>query len=191
MQAVEHKLIAANARIGVAKSKFFPQVSLIGAYGSESTIFHNLLSYPASIWEYGTTIVQEIFTGGKLTSNLDLTYAEKSELVHQYLSSILNAFRETNDAITSHKYDLEIVEIEKVRVQALKTYLELSDLRYKEGQTDYLTFLDAERQLFRGLFELEQAKGNSFRSLIQIYQALGGSWVTNADTGVVCETSSD
>ena len=94
---------------------------------------------------------------------------------------MLNAFKEVNDALTSHKINLEQVETQKIRVEALKEYLHLSDLRYKEGEVDYLTYLDAERHLFQGLLDYESAKSNSFLSYIQIYQALGGGWVAAAD----------
>lgn len=181
IRAAEHKLIAANAQIGVAKAKFFPQLSLNGMLGTESVLFNNLFTYPSSIWEYGATIMQEIFTGGKLTNNLLLTEAMQREALHQYLSTVLKAYQEVNNSLTSHKIYLEQVQTEKIRVQALARYLHLSDLRYKEGQIDYLTFLDAERQFFRGQLDYQTAVGNSFLSLVQIYQTLGGAWVIDAD----------
>ena len=85
----------------------------------------------------------------------------------------------------SHKMYLEIVETQKARVDATASYLHLSNLRYKEGETDYLTYLDAERQYFQAQLDYEETKGNSFVSLIQIYQALGGPWVIDADSQVM------
>ena len=185
IRAAEERLIAANANIGVARAQFFPQVNLASSFGAETTAMNQLFANASKIWEFGSTIVQQIFTGFALTGNLDLALAQKEEMLHAYLSTILNAFKEANDAMTSHKIYLEQVETEKVRIAALKQYLHLSDLRYKEGETDYLTYLDAERQLFRGLISYEQAKGNSFLSYIQIYQALGGGWVDAADNQAV------
>ncbi len=185
IKAAEERLIAKNADIGVAKAKFFPQINLSGAAGAESVAMNQLFKKASKIWEFGSTVMQEIFTGFELTGNLDRTRAEKEEALHSYLSTVLNGFKEVNDAIVAHTVYLEQVETEKTRVEALEKYLHLSDLRYKEGQTDYLTFLDAERQLFRGLLEFESAKANSFLSYIQIYQALGGGWVIEADKQAV------
>ena len=185
IRAAEERLIAANARIGIAKAAFFPQISLVGSYGSQSTQFGDLLKSATSVWDYGTTIFQEIFTGGRLTGDLAFTRAVQQETLHSYLSTILTAFQEVNDAISTHQIYLDLVETQRVRVEALTLYLELSSLRYQEGQTDYLDFLDAERQLFQGLLDLEEAKGRSFTSYIQIYQALGGGWVTMADAEAV------
>ena len=181
IRAAEERLIAANANIGLARSKFFPQVNLGGSSGSEATQFNQLFEYPSDIWSIGSKIVQEIFTGGSLIGGVEQSQAEKQEALHMYLSAILNAFKEANNALIAHKINLEQVETERIRVDALKEYLHLSDLRYKEGQTDYLTYLDAERHLFEGLLSYESAKANSFLSYIQIYQAFGGGWVIDAD----------
>jgi multidrug efflux system outer membrane protein len=185
IRAAEHQLIAANAQIGVAKAKFFPQLSLNGALGAQSLLLNNLFTYPASIWEYGTSLIQEVFTGGRLINNLRLTEAMQREALHQYVSTVLTAFKEVNNALTSHKIFLEQVETEKTKVESLARYLHLSNLRYKEGQIDYLTFLDAERQFFQSQLDCQAVIGNSFLSLVQIYQALGGSWVIEADANAV------
>ena len=181
IRAAEERLIAANADIGVAKAQFFPQINLASSLGAESVALNQLFTKPSKIWEFGSDIMQQIFTGFKLTGELDQTLAMKEEALHSYLSAVLNGFKEANNALVAHKIYLEEIETQKTRVEALKSYLYLSDLRYKEGQVDYLTFLDAERYLFEGLLAYETAKGNSFLSYIQIYQAFGGGWVTEAD----------
>jgi outer membrane protein, multidrug efflux system len=179
--AAEQNLIAANAQIGVAKAAFFPQISLTGAFGTESSELSNLLTKPSSVWSYGLGLVQEIFTGGYLTSNLKLARVDKEALIYKYESVVLNAFKEVNDALISHNITLTLADIEKERVGALSQYLTLSDYRYQEGLTDYLNFLDAERQLFDAELEYASVQGNVFLTLIDIYTSLGGGWVVNAD----------
>ena len=185
VRAAEELLKAANAQIGVAWAQFFPQINLLGLVGTESSWLSPLLSGPANLFQYGTNIIQEIFTGGRLTGQVELAYAVKCELLHTYLQTILTAFQEVNNALTSHKYYLEMVETQRLRMEADKNYLHLSDLRYQEGEIDYLTFLDAERQYFQAQLDYEETKGNSFTSFIQIYQALGGPWVLDADQEVM------
>ena len=181
LQVAEQKLIAAGAQIGVARAKFFPQFTLTSGLGYESVELNELLTNPSKNWEIGATFDQEIFTGGRLINGVAVTEAIQREALHNYLSAILTAFKEVNDALTSHKIDLELVDTQRVRVDALAKYLHLADLRYQEGQTDYLTYLDAERQYFRSQLQLEEAKATSFLSLVKIYQALGGGWVLEAD----------
>lgn len=179
--ASEQELIAANANIGVARARFFPDISLIGSIGTESSFFSQLFHTPSNVWQYGMTLVQEIFTGGRLTSGLQLSKAEKMERLYSYEATVLNAFKEVNDALIAHKKLLEIVKVQQERVQTLGIYFRLSNLRYIEGETDYLTFLDAERRYFTAQIECAQAQGNSFLALIDIYKSLGGGWVREAD----------
>ncbi|MBI3901024.1 MAG: efflux transporter outer membrane subunit [Chlamydiia bacterium] len=181
VRAAEERLIALNANIGVAKAQFFPQIRFDSTVGAESVSLNQLFTNPSKIWSFGSDLLQQIFTGFALTGNLEEARAEKEEALSSYFSTILNAFKEANNALTSHKIYLEEVETQRIRVEALKKYLYLANLRYQEGETDYLTFLDAERHLFEGLLDYESAKGNSFLSYIQIYQAFGGSWVCQAD----------
>jgi outer membrane protein, multidrug efflux system len=91
------------------------------------------------------------------------------------------AVQQVNDALIVHKKSLEIEEIDQERVATLKDYLRLAKLQYDNGHVDYLTYLDAERNLFRAQLELAQDRGNTFISLIDLYKALGGGWVIDAD----------
>lgn len=179
--AAEQKLIAANANIGVAKANFFPQMNLSGYIGTGTSTFNTLFSNNASVWQYGISILQEIFTGGKLTGELKLARAQKEELLHSYESTILKAVQEVNDALISHKIALEQEKLQKKQVDTLKDYLYLAGLQYQNGLTDYLTFLDAERKFFNAELNYAEAQGYSFITLINIYKALGGGWVIEED----------
>lgn len=187
IKAVEHQLIAAGANIGVVRTQFFPQISLKGAFGYESIQMNTLFDKVSKNWAIGGPILQEIFTGWGITSQVEYAIAQQQQLLHQYLQTILTAFQEVNDALITHKINLEQVETQRINVEALKTYLRLSYLRYNEGQIDYLTYLDAERHLFEGELSYVAAIGASFVSYIQIYQALGGGWVDEADAEALCD----
>lgn len=177
----EQELISANADIGVARARFFPDISLVSNIGTESSFFHQLFQSSSNVWQYGMTLVQEIFTGGRLTSGLKLTEAQKMERLYAYESVVLNAFKEVNDALIAHQKTLEIFKVQQERVETLGEYFHLATLRYEEGETDYLTFLDAERQYFNSQLECAKAQGDSFIALIDIYKSLGGAWVKEAD----------
>ena len=179
--AAEQKLIAANAQIGVARANFFPNISLTGQYGVESAALSNLFTKPSTLWEYGVSLLQQVFTGGNLINQLRLTEAAQKEALHAYQSAILNGFKEVNDSLISHRITVNLVNDQRIKIATLKNYLRLSWLRYQNGQTDYLNFLDAERQLFRAELEYAAIQGNNFTTLIDLYKALGGGWVVAAD----------
>ncbi len=179
--AQEELLKAANANIGVARALFLPQINLIGGVDTESSFWRFLFSGKAATWDYGVTFAQEIFTGGRLLYNLKEAQAIKQELIHTYASSILKATQEVNDALISHEINQRIVEEQKKKVETLAEYLRLSNLRYDEGLIDYLTVLDAERELFRAQLEEATFLADRLTALVDIYASLGGGWVCEAD----------
>ena len=177
----EQELMAANADIGVARAKFFPQFNLTGLYGYESSMLPQIFNSTSSIWGYGLSLMQEIFTGGKITGNLKMTQAEQRKALYAYHQTILNAFKDVNDAMTNLRYTEQMVSTQRKRVEALEKYLHLVNLQYNEGLVDYLTYLDAERQVFDAKLSEMETIAKSFISYVNVYKALGGSWVTQAD----------
>lgn len=181
----EYALKAANARIGEALALYFPQVNLTGDYGNESIFLHNLFTNPSLTWQYTISLAQTLFDAGKISSQVDQTEAIHYEAYYSYVSRILNAFKEVNDALIAHKKILELVVVEKQRVDVLAKSLMLANLQYENGETDYLNVLDAERNLFQAQLNFVQAQSDSFISLVSLYKALGGGWVIEADCDAI------
>ncbi len=177
----EESLIAANARITEAKALFFPQISLTGDYGKQSDTLSLFLSNPAEMWQYGLSFTQLIFNAGKTVSQVKLAKAQREEALYTYFQTILTAFREVEDALITYRKNRELVLENHKQVKVLGEYKDLAQLRYNEGETDYLNVLDAERQLLNAQLELVQAQANSFIAVVQLYSALGGGWVYDAD----------
>lgn len=187
----ESKLIAANADIGVARALFLPDINITSAIGNAATKFDTIFSPMTRIWQLGGSFLQKLFTGGKLMGNLRLTEAVKKEMIYSYEQTILTALKEVNDALIGHEKAKEIVVAYKKDVTALKEYLKLSWLRYYEGQTDYLTVLDAERHLFEGELSLARAEGDQFTTLVHLYKSLGGAWIFKADEEATKESAQE
>jgi len=179
--AAELHLIAANAEIGAARAAFFPQIALIGIYGGESFQLKDLFSPTARFWKIGAQLMEPIFTGGKLEGELSIAEAETCEAFYAYEQTVLNAFKEVNDALIAYRQSKELVKVQEGNVSANKEYLRLSWLRYYNGQTDYLTVLDAESRLFEAQIALTQAEGSVFLAYVDLFKALGGGWVIDAD----------
>lgn len=183
--SAEQQLIAANARIGVARAEFFPQVTLTGLFGYESTQLSNLFSASARTWQIGVNAMQFIFDGQRRKSRLRITEAQKQEAIYNYIFTIQTAFKEVDDALIEHKKSKEILVVSKDQVEVLTDYLHLAWLRYYNGETDYLNVLDAQRQLFRAQLDYVGFQADTFRSLIDIYKSLGGGWVIEADLNLI------
>ncbi len=177
----EDALIAANAQIGVAKAQFFPSITLTGNYGNQSLQLSRLLTNPAETWQFAASLLQPIFTGGRLTGQLAVAEAQKKEAYYLYRQTVLNAFKEVDDALIAHQKSRELLIVQQRRVDAYKTSLHLAHLQYDNGQVDYLNVLDAERNVFISQLDMAESQSFTFLSLINLYKALGGGWVVAAD----------
>ncbi len=177
----EEELIAANFRIGEARALYFPDMTLTGNYGYESAELHELFTNPSRTWQWMFNLLQPIFTGWRITSTVELAEAQKEEAIYHYLQVILTALREVDDALIAHKNAKKVLLVQYARVQDLHGYLQLAWLQYQNGLVDYLNVLDAERRLFGAQLDLAQNQADVFISLVNIYKALGGGWVIDAE----------
>ncbi len=185
----EDNLFATNALVSEARALFFPQINLTSMYGSESQKLHNLLISPAEMWQYGITAVQTLFDAGSIYYQFEEAKAVRQEAYFAYYQTILNAFREVEDGLDSYQKDRELVAEHQRQVKILSDYLYLAQLRYNEGEIDYLNVLDAERSLFDAQLALVQAQADSFTSVVGLYSALGGGWVLDADNQALDEVA--
>jgi multidrug efflux system outer membrane protein len=180
LRQAEQTLIAANARIGVAKAQFFPSISLTALFGAASASLSGLFNGPAQTWAYAASVGQPIFTGGSLTAQLFITEAQRKRALLEYQKAIQTAFREVSDALIDQAKTREQLAAQARQVAALRDYARLARLRYENGYTSYLEVTDAETKLFNAELQYTQAQGQLFFALINVYKAMGGGWVDEA-----------
>lgn len=176
IQSAEQTLVAANARIGIAKAAYFPQITLTGLAGYQSSALTNLFTGPAGFWSFGGQLAQPLFTAGKIRSGVRLTEAQKQEAVLLYQQSIQQAFREVSDSLIAYRKNREFREQEALLTNAAGDATQLADSRYRGGVTSYLEVLDSDTRYFDAQIGLSQAQLNERLALVQVYNALGGGW---------------
>ncbi len=176
IQSSEQQLVAANARIGVAKAAYFPQITLTAVGGYQSAALTNLFTGPAGLWSVGGQLVQPIFTGGRIRSNVRLTEAQKQEAVLTYQQSIQQAFREVSDSLVAYRKNQEFRAQQELLTNSAQDATRLSDMRYRGGVTSYLEVLDSDTRYFDAQLGLAQARLSERLALVQLYNALGGGW---------------
>jgi multidrug efflux system outer membrane protein len=176
IQSSEQQLVAANARIGVAKAAYFPQITLTAVGGYQSAALTNLFTGPAGLWNVGGQLVQPIFTGGRIRSNVRLTEAQKQEAVLLYQQSIQQSFREVSDSLVAYRKNQEFRAQQELLTNSAQDATRLSDMRYRGGVTSYLEVLDSDTRYFDAQLSLAQARLNERLALVQLYNALGGGW---------------
>jgi len=181
IRQAEQDLISANAQIGVARSLYFPSISLTGLFGWESTRLSQLFTGPARTWSWAVPATQPIFTGGSIGAQIKAVEALRDQSLLQYQKVIQNAFRDVEDALADQRRTRDQLETQGRQVDSLKTYARLARLRYDNGYTSYLEVVDAERSLFDAELAYSQTQGALFQALINLYKAMGGGWITEAE----------
>lgn len=181
IRQAEQDLIAANAQIGVAKSLYYPAISLTAAFGYSSTDLSKLFEHPAQAWSVAAPIVVPVFTAGAVRGQVKSAEAYQEELVIRYQQVIQTAFGEVNDSLIDQSQTKEQLEAIGRRAEALGEYARLAQVRFDNGYTSYLEVLDANRSLFDAELSYAQTKAALFRSFVNLYKAMGGGWVVVAD----------
>jgi multidrug efflux system outer membrane protein len=178
IRAAEQALVAANANIGVAKAAYFPQISLTGTIGGQSSRLANLFSGPNGAWSFVPQITQPIFAGGRIKSGVRLAEAQRDQAEVAYEKAIQTAFREVSDGLIAHQRTRESRLEQERLVRALEDRKRLAYVRYQGGVDTQLNALDADRDLFQAELALAQIRYGELLSVVQIYRALGGGWET-------------
>ena len=172
----EQLLVAANARIGVARAAYFPDISLTATPGFQSGALQSLFNGSSGLWTFAGTVTQPVFNAGKLRSGVRLAEAQQQEAVLTYQQTIQGAFRDVSDALIAYQKNQEFRTQQELLANSAQDAAQLSEMRYKAGTTNYLEVLTNETNYLTADLGLAQARLNEFLALVQIYKALGGGW---------------
>ena len=178
IRAAEYRLAAATANIGEAKALLFPRIALTGHWGFTSTEFDTLFDGPSKSWSIIGNLLQPLFHAGQNKRRVEMTESRQRQILYDYEGTILQAFRETEDALVAYRKTGEQRGAESQRVAAEQKVVELAEMRYRGGVAAYLEVLDAQRSLFAAQMDESETIGSHLIWLVQLYKALGGGWPT-------------
>jgi len=176
VRRAEENLVAANANVGVAKAAFFPQISLTGIFGAQSTAITSFLQGPATFWSLGGQAVQPIFEGGRITSNYHLAWAQRDEAELVYKQTVLQAFGDVSNSLVGYNQSRQFRMKVEEQTHTYKLMADLADVRFKGGVTSFLEVQYYQQQYFLSALNMEQAWYTELQNYVQLYQALGGGW---------------
>lgn len=176
IQQAEAMLIAANARIGVAKAQFFPNISLTSLGGSASSQLNSIFAGKNAYWYAAASLSQPIFDGGRIRNNYHLSQAAQQEMLYEYQKAVLNALRDVSNSLVAYKETREYREEKTAQVSSAADAVRLARLRYSAGNASYLEVLTTDTQLYDAQLTLAQAQEREAASLVELYAALGGGW---------------
>jgi multidrug efflux system outer membrane protein len=171
---------AALARIGVAVANRLPTITVAGEYGAQRPEFNKLFSGQGDIYTLQAGLSFPIFTGGRLISEQRAARSRADEAKAQYQQTVLVALRESADALAGVRLGRDQLVAQQTQARALSIAAAIAERRYASGVSSYLEVLTAEQSLFNAQLNLVQVEQQYLAATVQLYKALGGSWVAAA-----------
>src|SRR5207245_9346380 len=182
LRQAEQQLVSANARIGVAKAEFFPQLSLRALFGTASPEVSALAGGTATIWAVAGMFSGPLFNAGRTLGTYRASIAQWEQARLQYEQAVLQALREVSDALTALSKLNEAEAGQDMAVKALEEAVGHATARYQQGLANYFEVLEAQQQLYPAQNTLAQIRLDRLLSHVRLYKSLGGGWsLTDAE----------
>jgi multidrug efflux system outer membrane protein len=179
--SAEQNLVAANAMIGVAKTQYFPTISLTGALGLGSDELKYLWAETARTANIGAQLVGPIFNGGRTAAEVRQAEVVQKEMTVRYQQSVSNAVQEVDDALVSRVKTGEREAAIGRQVASLQDMTKLARARYDGGQSSFIEVLESDLLLYGAESRQAQSRRDTFLALISVYKAMGGGWMVEQD----------
>jgi multidrug efflux system outer membrane protein len=178
--AAERAMAAANARVGLAKSAYFPRLSLTGQFGYESATLGDLFMWSSRAFLLGplagTALTIPLFDGGRRDSELARARSRYEEQVATYRQQVLVAFREVEDNLSDLRLLEDQTREQDVAVTASQRASRLSDVQYQEGQISFLDVIDSQRTVLDTQLQASRLQASRAVATVNLIRALGGGW---------------
>jgi multidrug efflux system outer membrane protein len=176
VRAAERDLAAATARVGIAQAARLPAVFVTGYYGTQAFRAGDLFSNRAETYQLQGGVSVPLFTGGRLSSQVEAARARAEQAQNRYEKAVLVALNDAGTALAGVRATRDQVVAQETQVLALRRARALADIRYRSGVASYIEVLDAERGLFSAELTLSQAQLQQLTAAVQLYRAIGGEW---------------
>jgi NodT family efflux transporter outer membrane factor (OMF) lipoprotein len=183
--SAERSMAAANARIGVARAAYYPNIDLGAGFtepnaGWQSNALSNLFTAPSRLWSLGLSATQTLFDAGKTRANVVFANADYSAAVATYRQTVLTAMEEVENGITG------LASLDRAGTQAdasvksAQEAFDIATIRYKGGVDTYLEMITAQQALLSNQRQAVQVHGQQLATAVYLVKALGGGWSGNS-----------
>lgn len=183
VRRAERQLAAATARIGVAIADLFPRFSLSGALGLESSKFSDLGDDDSRFWSIGPSVHWPILDFWRIRNNIAVQNAREEQAAATYEQAVLTSLREVEDALVSFSQEQARRQTLASAADANRRATALANQLYQQGRADFLSVLQAQRDLYASEDALVQSDRSVSSDLVALYKALGGGWEIEALAG--------
>ena len=174
--AMERAVAAANEQIGIAKAAYFPVLTLGGTGGFLSTSLQQLFTLPSRFWSVGPQLAATLFDGGRRHAQVELSEAAYDESVANYRQTVLTAFQQVEDQLSSLRILEQEAAAEAEAVKAAQESVDILTLQYTAGTTDYLPVIVSQAALLQSQRQAIDILTRRLTASVLLIEALGGGW---------------
>jgi NodT family efflux transporter outer membrane factor (OMF) lipoprotein len=174
--AAERTMAEANAAIGIAYAAYYPNLTLTGEAGFESSAFHNWLSWPSRFWSVGASMSETIFDAGLRRATVQQYVATYNADLAGYRQTVLAAFQQVEDGLAEVRILSKEIQQEQQSLDSARTYLKLEQARYDTGVDPYLDVLIAQTAVLSDQQTLNGLQVQQMTYAVALVEALGGGW---------------
>jgi multidrug efflux system outer membrane protein len=179
--AAQRALQASQARLGVARTAWFPTLSLTASGGYASPSIGDLLTTSMRAWSLGALLAMPVFDGGRRDAGIQNAQGELSASVASYREQILVAFKEVEDQLSGLRLLADQANVQSQAVALGSRASVLAESRYRSGLASQLDVLDAHRTDLRNRRTALQVRAAQYQATVALVRALGGGWDGAAD----------
>jgi len=172
----ERDMAYANAQVGLARTAFYPHITLSGSAGLESAALGSLFNASSLFWSLGGDALQPILQGGRNRANLAAAQASYDQAVANYRQTVLTAFQQVEDGISNLSTLSQALSTQSAAVEDARKALEIANNRYVGGVTNYLDVITAQTTLLSNQRLETQLLGQRLVNTVYLVKALGGGW---------------
>jgi len=176
VSTAERTMAYQNAQVGIARSAFYPHITLSGSGGWQSTDITSLLNAPSLFWSLGADALEPILQGGRNRANLEAARAAYDQSVANYRQAVLTAFQQVEDGISNLSTLSQALATQGAAVEDARRELTIANNRYIGGVTSYLDVITAQTTLLTSERLETQLLGQQMVSSVYLVKALGGGW---------------
>ena len=179
----ERAYAAAVARIGIADAARWPTFNIVGSLGTQAGAPDDLFAVQTKVYQAQISFSFPLFDNKRLASASAAARARAQQARASYEGVALNAVREANDALIAVRTARDEAVAQATQANALRQAMDLATVRYEAGLSSYLDLLEAQRSLFAAELAASQAQLGELTAAVQLYKALGGSWLPQFAAG--------
>lgn len=172
----ERRMAAANAQIGIAYAAYYPNLTLTGQAGFQSSAISQWFSWPSRFWSVGASVSQPLFDAGLRRATVQQYVATYNADLATYRQTVLTAFQQVEDSLAQVRILSQQIIQEKAALKSAQTFLELERGRYESGIDPYINVLVAQNTALTNAQTLNSLQVQEMTSAVSLIEALGGGW---------------